>query len=203
MTSDFVPCYQAVCEWAAVHGIAIKEEALPPGKAGEFTGRLVTMNHEYGAEERLYYLIHALGSIVLWSSNKAGVEQMFNDLRDAKSEKAHNPSRLETAIVSYRRFEVEASEHAVWLLGQLGQGEKVPSYTNFMWADLEAMTEFHRTGKAPVWCEFFDRWNHDVASGRRPVRPFNSKPIPHFQPVLTERQEILQRQPGANESPAD
>jgi hypothetical protein len=194
MAHSFGHCYEAVCEWATAHGIRVNEEALSPGKAGEFDGLNVTMNRDYEAEERVYYLIHALGSIVLWSLNKVGIAELFSQLRDTKSGKADDPARFETAIAKYRDFEVEASKLAVWLFDQLGNRDKVPSYTNFMRADLEEMTEFHRTGIAPVWSKFFDRWNHEVASGSRHVAPFDPKPIPPFQPVRIERQEILQRQ---------
>jgi len=47
-----------------------------------------------------------------------------------------------------------------------------------MRADLEAMTEFHRTGRAPVWHDFFSRWTADVAAGRRYLEPFQVQPIP-------------------------
>lgn len=191
MRDSLQDCYQAICEWATMHGIQVKGEELPPGKAGEFDGLNVTMNREYEAEERVYYLIHALGSIVLWSLNSAGVAEMFSELRDAKSKKADDPARFETAIAKYRDFEVEASKLAVWLFGQLGQRENVSPYTNFMRADLEAMTGFHRTSIAPVWSKFFDRWNHEVASGSRRVVPFDPKPIRPFQPVPIEQQEIL------------
>jgi hypothetical protein len=196
MAHSFGRCYEAVCEWATAHGIRVNEEALPSGKAGEFDGLNVTMNRDYKAEERIYYLIHALGSVVLWSLNEAGIAEMFSELRDKKSEKADDHARFETAIAKYRDFEVEASKLAVSLFDQLGQPDKVSPYTNFMRADLEAMTEFHRTGIAPVWSKFFDRWNHEVASGSRQVAPFDPKPIPPFQPVRIERQEILQRQSG-------
>jgi hypothetical protein len=63
-----------------------------------------------------------------------------------------------------------------------------------MRADLEALTEYHRTGKAPVWRDFFALWNADVASGRRVVTPYTPKPLPAFTPVAIERQEILQKQ---------
>jgi hypothetical protein len=196
MTTSFEHCYQTIGEWAVAHGIQVRDEALPPGKAGEFDGILVRMNRAYDAEERSYYLAHALGSIILWSLNKTDVAQLFIDLRDAKTEKAINPIRFEAALGRYRDFEVAASELAVSLLDQLGQCDKVPRYTHFMRADLEAMTEFHRMGRAPVWATFLNRWNYDVASGRRQVLPFDPKAIPPFQPLHIERQENLQRQPG-------
>jgi hypothetical protein len=80
------------------------------------------------------------------------------------------------------------------MLAEISHSDVIPSYTNFMRADLEALTEFHHTGKAPVWREFFARWNAEVARGDRRVPPFEPKPVPPFQPVRTERQEILQEQ---------
>jgi hypothetical protein len=119
---------------------------------------------------------------------------MFDELRDAKKARA-DPARLERAIAAYRDFETESSEFAVWLLGELGHAGAVPSYTNFMRADLEALTAFHRTGVAPAWRDFFACWNEDVAAGRRDVEPFRPKPLPPFTAVPIERQEILQTQP--------
>jgi hypothetical protein len=119
---------------------------------------------------------------------------MFDALRMAKKAKDADPSRLEQAIERYRAFEIESSEFAVWLLADLGCLEVVPSYTNFMRADLEALTEFHRGGQAPVWRDFFARWNEEVAYGRREVLAFRPKPVPPFRPVQFEKQEILQEQ---------
>jgi hypothetical protein len=194
MAHSFAHFYHAIGEWAKARGIEVKDESLPPGKAGEFNGPLVKMNCAYDLEERSYYLIHALGSIILWSLNKDDVAQMFSDLRDAKGEKTTNPTRFEKAIAKYRDFETAASELAVWLLDQLGQQVMLPSYTNFMRADLEAMTEFHLKGVAPVWSAFFNRWNHEIASGQRQLLPFVPKPILPFRAVKIEKQEILQRQ---------
>ncbi len=94
----------------------------------------------------------------------------------------------------FRAFETESSEFAVWLLAELGHGDVIPSYTNFMRADLEALTEFHRTGKAPVWRDFFARWNEETADGRRLVLPYQAKQVPPFDPVRIEKQEVLQEQ---------
>ena len=66
--------------------------------------------------------------------------------------------------------------------------------TNFMRADLEALTEFHRSGHAPVWRDFFARWNEEVNSNRKKVIPFTPKPVPAFKPMQFERQEVLQKQ---------
>src|SRR4051794_35780827 len=174
MTDSFERTYQAGRHWAASRGIAIREERLKADKAGEFDGLAVTLNAAYGAEERTYYLVHALGSIVRWSRSRPAVQQMFDELRAAK-EHRDDAGRLERAIERYRTFEVESSEFAVWLLAELGHGDVVPAYTNFMRADLEALTEFHRTGRAPVWRDFFARWNEEVARGVRTVPAFRAK----------------------------
>lgn len=195
MSEAFERAFQDVKEWAEVHGIRVREDCLSPGKAGEFNGVSATMNRTYGTEERLYYLVHALGSMVRWSWSRAEIQEMFDELRAAKKEKDQEPQRLERAIERYRAFEIESSEFAVWLLGELGHAGVVASYTNFMRADLEALTEFHRRGRAPVWRDFFARWNQEVAAGRRQVAAFAPKPIPAFTPVRTECQEILQEQP--------
>ena len=192
MAIDFDAVFDDVSAWAKRHGIAVRRRKLPRRKAGEFDGLSATMNSAYPADERVYYLTHALGSLVRWSLSRPQVQAMFDELRDAK--KAGPGERLELAIAAYRAFETESSQFAVWLLAELGQGEAVGPFTNFMRADLEALTQFHRTGKAPVWREFFARWNGEVAAGTRPVELFEPKPVPRFTPLRTERQEILQEQ---------
>ncbi len=194
MAVNFDRINQDVCTWADLHGIHVTEQKLPAGKAGEFDGVTATMNNAYSAEERVYYLTHALGSMVRWALSQETVQALFDELRAAKKQKVSDIGRLERAIAAYRAFEIESSEFAVWLLLQLGHSSVVPSYTNFLRADLEALTEFHRHGKAPVWWHFFSRWNEEVSQGRRQVEPFIPKPIPPFTPVKTEKQEILQKQ---------
>ena len=193
MSLDFDRVYHDVCAWADAHGISVRQQSLQANKAGEFNGVSALMNSEYSAEERTYYLVHALGSMVRWFKSKAEIQAMFNELRDAKKDKT-DTVRLERAIEHYRAFEIESSEFAVWLLENLGHAQVVASYTNFMRADLEALTLFHRTGKAPGWREFFTHWNEEVAQGQRQVPPFAPKPIPPFTPVRIEKQEILQEQ---------
>jgi len=119
---------------------------------------------------------------------------MFDELRDAKPEKETRPDRFDRALARYRAFETESSEFAVWLLADCGYFRVGGASSNFMRADLEAMSEFHRTGRAPIWRSFFQKWNDDVAAGRRQLVPFEPKPVPPFQPVKIEKQEILQRQ---------
>jgi hypothetical protein len=183
-----------VCPWAEAHGIRVADEHPRADKAGEFDGVSATMNDQYSAAERAYYPVHALGSMVLWALDRSAVQAMFDELRDAKKDKESDPERLARAIERYRAFEIESSELAVWLLTELGHADAVASYTNFLRADLEALTEFHRRGKAPVWRDFFARWNDEVARGRRRVEPFRARAVPPFTTVRTEKQEALQRQ---------
>lgn len=182
-----------VRDWSAAHGIALAWRPSKPEQAGSFDGVSVTLNADYSKEEQTYYLAHALGSIVLWSLNRPAVQSMFDELRAAKDDKA-NVTGLERAIGAYRDFETESSELGAGVLAKLGYGAVIPPYSNFMRADLEALTEFHRTGKAPVWREFFARWNEEVKTGCRRVKPFCEKAPPAFTPLLIERQEILQKQ---------
>jgi hypothetical protein len=193
MTSQFECVYPDVEHWCQAHGIELQQRSLSPEKAGEFNGLRVVMNLDYDLEQRLYYLMHAVGSIILWSRTVSAVQQVFDELRDAKETKETDSHRLQQAIERFRAFESESSELAVWLFGDLGHAGVIRSYTNFMRADLEAITEFHRTGRAPIWRVFFEAWNADVAAGRRRVDSFSPKPIPPFRPVEIENQEILQR----------
>lgn len=182
-----------VCAWAAARGIRVDRRRLRPDQAGKFDGVSATLNSDYAAEELAYYLAHALGSVVRWSLSRDAVQAMFDELRAAKKDRP-DAARLERAVAAYRAFEVESSEYAVTLLAEAGHADAVPPYTNFMRADLEALTEFHRTGRAPVWRDFFARWKADVAAGRRAVAPFQARPVPPFTPARIEEQEILQRQ---------
>ena len=195
MGPGFNETYESVCRWAKFQGITVHHQHLKPNKAGEFDGISVTMNTVYTVEERTHYLAHALGSIVRWSLSSPKIQQMFQELRAAKKEKHVDPARLEQAIDEYRAFEIESSEFAVWLLAHIGHADAIHRFTNFMRADLDALTQFHRMGTAPVWRNYFADWNEQVANGCRLVQPFDAKPIPTFHPKLIELQEILQEQP--------
>jgi 23S rRNA G2069 N7-methylase RlmK/C1962 C5-methylase RlmI len=194
MAVNFEQVYRDLCAWVEARGVRVRERRLKAEKAGEFDGVSFTMNSSFTPEERTYYFAHALGSVVRWSVSKPNIQAIFDELRDAKKKAEAN--RLERAIKAYRAFEIESSEFAVWLLRELGHANVVPSYTNFMRADLDALTEFHRSGVAPVWRDFFPRWNMEVAEGRRHVVPFTAKAIPAFSPVEIETQEIIQERDG-------
>jgi len=191
---DVDTLYKAIRAWAENQGIAVSEKSLRPDLAGHFNGTSITMNPSFSVEERAYYLVHALGSIALWSKDKEQVQQIFDELRDAKETDSAATDKLQLAIEKYRAFEIRSSELAVWLLQSLGAKDAIDRYTNFMRADLESMTQFHRTGKAPKWQDFFSAWNRQVETGQRHPAPFHSRPIPPFAPQLIERQEIKQQQ---------
>jgi hypothetical protein len=133
---NFESIHADVCRWAEAHGLSVRQARLEAKKAGDFDGLSVTMNASYTAEERTYHLVHALGSIVRWSMSYVQVRELFQELRDAKST-PDNAIRVESAIDRYRAFEIESSEFAVWLLGERGKSDVVPTYTNFMRADLK------------------------------------------------------------------
>jgi hypothetical protein len=192
--APYVRHEETLIDWARHHGIDVGYKRFPDGKAGEFDGLTVFMNPSYESRERLYYAVHAIGSIVIWCRDRDAIQQVFNELREAKKHKSSEPDRFVAAIERYRRFETESSDYAVWILQEIGAGSEIPAYTNLMRADLEAMTQFHEIGQAPVWNEFFARWNSEVTAGERTVNPFEPKRAKDFHAVKIETQEILQRQ---------
>ncbi len=98
MTADFERVYADARRWAEAHGIRVRHDKLNAEKVGAFDGLSVTMNSDYGAEERTYYLVHALGSIVRWSLSQPAVQEMFDELRAAKEDGKGDAARLERAI---------------------------------------------------------------------------------------------------------
>ena len=73
----------------------------------------------------------------LFAKGAATQDERDKAVWSAKSDRA-DPRRLERALEAYHAFETESSEFAVWLFTETGHGHAVPSYTNFMRADLEA-----------------------------------------------------------------
>jgi Catalase len=67
-----------------------------------------------------------------------------------------------------------------------------PTYTDFMRADLEAMTEVSSDRKSSGVARFA-RWNIEVQSGVKHVLTFSSKALPASTPVEIENQEIMQQ----------
>ena len=173
------------------HGIQIKTKRMDVDKPGEFDGPSLTLNPVHDREALCFYLAHSFGSIYQWSTDCQGAQKVFDGLRDAKRERGNRPI-FERALEEWRVFEQTSSDHAVWVLGNVGHSQAIDAYTTFFRADIEAMTIFHRTGKEPRWPDFFADWKRKVASGEIRIEPFRPKPVSRFRPVRIEKQEVLQ-----------
>jgi hypothetical protein len=173
-------------------GIALSYAALPLDTPAEFDGVSITINRRQPLEWRAHYLVHSIGSIVGWCLDAAGVAAMYHELRDAKSVKDRDPGRLAQAVSAFQDFEERVSRFSVQLLIDLGHGWAVPAFTLFFRADLDAMTRYHREGRAPRWPEHLAAWQRDVLSGSRAVDPFPPVPIPPFRVARFEKQQVKQ-----------
>ena len=69
---------EAVRQWACEHGIQLAEKHFSAGKAGEFDGTSISINKNYNAQERLYYALHAIGSIAIWSRDPQVVQALIS-----------------------------------------------------------------------------------------------------------------------------
>jgi hypothetical protein len=161
-------------------------------KPGEFDGLTITINPKHDATAASYYLAHAFGSIVQWSTATDMARRVYDGLRTAKKRRREDPTRFEQALTRYRLFEQTSSGHAVWMLDQIGHSDAVADYTTFFRADIEAMTIFHRTGKEPPWPEFYGDWKQRVEAGEIRVDPFTPRPFSLFQPRRIDHQEVFQ-----------
>jgi hypothetical protein len=189
MASSAVRLFDDLKRFIASHGIAIRLQDMDVEKPGEFDGPTITINPKHDREASSFYLVHAFGSIYQWSTDFNRAQKVFNELRDAK--KAGN-ERFEPALEAWRSFEQTSSEHAVWVMGEIGHGAAIDPYTVFFRADIEAMTVYHRTGKEPRWPEFFADWKIKVASGQIRIDPFTPKRVEPFRPLKIEKQEVVQ-----------
>jgi hypothetical protein len=173
-------------------GVRVVQREMNIETPGEFDGLTVTINPKHDQAAACFYLAHSFGSIVLWSTDFAGAQTVFDDLRDAKQRRQQEPAAFELMLARYRDFEQSSSEYAVWVLGHIGHARWVEEYTLFFRADIEAMTVFHRTGKAPRWPDFLSEWKQKSVSGEIRVEPFRPKPVPVFRPLRIEQQKVLQ-----------
>jgi len=178
--------------YITAYGVAVPLKAMDIEKPGEFDGLTIAINPLHHPEFRSYYLAHAFGSIVQWSTDFKSAEKVFKELRKTAASRQQKPDRFEEALKAYCRFEQTSSEHAVWVLEQIGHRGAVRPYTIFFRADLEAMKIFHRTGHSPRWPEFYAQWKRRAKSVDLWVEPFTPKPFSRFQPVRIETQEVLQ-----------
>ncbi len=178
------------------YGVQVKSASLNPETPGKFDGPTITLNTACGLEARCYYLAHSLGSIVQWSADPAGSRAAYDGLHEAKATKDADPARFAEALRRYLRFEETSSEYAVWLIADAGHGWAVPGYTLFFRADLESMRQFHTTGAAPVWRDFFADWKERVSRGEAVAEPFQPRPIPPFRPAHVQTQEVVREVDG-------
>jgi hypothetical protein len=171
------------------HGVSVRFRDMEVEKPGEFDGPSITINPLHDREACCYYLVHSFGSIYQWSTGSEHARKVFEALRDAKGKEG---AEFEEALEAWRTFEQTSSEHAVWVLSDIGHTEAIEPYTVFFRADIEAMTIFHRTRKEPRWPDFFAEWKQQIARGEIRVEPFRPKPVARFRPVRIEKQEVLQ-----------
>jgi hypothetical protein len=172
--------------------VAVVLERMDIEKPGEFDGLTITINPKHDANAASYYLAHAFGSIVQWSTAPEMARRVYEGLRTAKRRCHEDSARFDQALEEYRTFEQTSSEHAVWILAQIGHRDSIADYTRFFRADIEAMTIFHRTGKAPSWPEFYADWSQKVAAGEIRIESFTPRPFPPFRPRRIEHQDVLQ-----------
>jgi hypothetical protein len=165
------------------HGVEVRLKKMDIETPGEFDGLSITINPRHDLEARCFYLAHSFGSIVQWSTDYERAKKVVKDVR----------SDPQKGIAAYRNFEQTSSEHAVWVLNEIGHADAVAAYTTFFRADIESMTIFHLTGKAPDWPEFFAEWKRKAASGEIQIEPFTPRAIPPFHPVRIREQEVLQQ----------
>jgi hypothetical protein len=173
-------------------GVRVVLKEMDIETPGTFDGLTVTINPKHNHEAACFYLAHSFGSIVQWSTDFARARKTYDDLRSAESHRDRDPGAFEIALARYRTFEETSSEHAVWMLERIDHANAVGPYSIFFRADLEAMTIFHRTGKAPRWPDFFAEWKRKIASGELHVEPFSPRPFGPFRPVRIEQQQVLQ-----------
>jgi len=146
----------------------------------------ITTSTDCDRETNCHGLAHAFGHIIQWSTDRASHQALYDELYAAKG--AGDPVRLEAALARFRQYEEEASEYAVGLLTACGCAEAVPAFTAFARADIEAIVGFHRTGTLPSWPEYFADWCRRSDTGPA----FVCRPVPSFQPLPMESQEVIQ-----------
>jgi hypothetical protein len=193
VASRFETLFEDLKRYIEGYGVRVPLKTMDIETPGEFDGLSITINPRHDAEARSYYLAHAFGSIVQWSTDFESAKKVFDEMREARSHRQKDPEGFEAALKAYRRFEQTSSAHAVWTLEQVGHSRAVRPYTVFFRADLEAMTIFHKTGHSPRWPEFYPQWKRLARSGEVWVEPFTPKPFSRFTPVRIPMQEVLQQ----------
>jgi hypothetical protein len=188
MTEDFERLYVDLGQRAGRYAVRVHSHPLPPETPARFDGPTITLDPGYDSESRCFYLAHALGSIAHWSTDLSGSRAVFDELHAAEASRAADPARFERALAGHLAFEERASGHAVWLLADIGQAGAIPAYTVFFRADMAAIEEYHRSGVAPVWREFYPAWKEKARSAAAPFAP---RPVSAFRAVTIPTQEVL------------
>ena len=181
--------HSQVRRWAESRGIRIGRGELRSGQVASFDGVSVTLNADVDEGELGFYLLHTIGSIAQWALAPGKAARVFDALRESKWQ--GDRRRLEQAIAAFQAFEELSSEYAVALLDELRLGTLAPRFSEFFRADLSAMSIFHRTGRLPDWNAFWRAWQRELVQGTRAPRPFAPRPIPAFQPIRIEPQEVV------------
>jgi hypothetical protein len=193
---DWATVYERLKARIEACGVRVLAKQLGFETTGIFDGLSITTSTTYDLATRCHNIAHSFGHIAQWSLDYAGQQRLYDDLHAGKANKAADPAFLEQALARFRAYEEEASQYASWLLADTGNADALPAFTDFARADIEAIVGFHRNGIAPIWHEFFDRWNREVAEGQRRSLPFELKPVPPFTPRWIEPQEVIQEVDG-------
>jgi hypothetical protein len=184
--------YADLKRYVAARGIDVRARAMEAEKPAEFDGLSITLNPSHDRASLCWYLAHSYGSIAGWCVDLDGTADLFHELRDAKCERHADMPRLDRANARFRAFEELSSRYSVWTLAEVGHAWAIDPFTVFFRADLEAMTIFHRDGRAPNWPEWLARWQHAAESGERKIAPFDPLAVPDFTPSRFEKQEVKQ-----------
>jgi hypothetical protein len=184
--------FAGLTHYVIARGIDVRERRMEPEKPAEFDGLSITLNPRHDRTSLCWYLAHSYGSIAGWCQDLEGTAALFHELRDAKCERDNDMPRLDRAIARFRAFEELASRYSVWTLADIGHAWAIDPFSVFFHADLEAMTIFHRDGRAPNWPEWIARWQDAVARGDRKLAPFEPLAVPDFTPAQFEKQEVKQ-----------
>jgi hypothetical protein len=181
---------------AGGYGVRVTPRHLGPETPAKFDGPTVALDPGCDPESRCYYLAHALGSIAQWSTHTDATRAAFDELHAAERSRQRDPGRFDRAVAEHLAFEERSSGHAVWLLADVGHAWAVPGYTTFFRADLAAIGEYHRTGVAPVWREYYPAWREKAARGEVTIQPFEPLPVPAFRAIPIPTQEVIREEDG-------
>jgi hypothetical protein len=193
---DWATVYERLKARIEACGVRVLAKHLGFETTGIFDGLNITTSTSYDLATRCHNMAHSFGHITQWSLDCARQQRLYDDLHVGKANKAADPAALERVLARFRAYEEEASQYAAWLLADTGNADALPAFTNFARADIEAIVGFHRNGIAPIWHEFFDRWNREVSEGQRSLLSFEPKLVPPFTPRWIEPQEVIQEMDG-------